>query len=116
MKFISMDYTSSVPKLHFFCLFNFSEIRVHLVIDVSQAAIMIELSFAVFKCVLADCQNQTLQIRCQQRRGELEVILEHCFKPLKSNDSEEEGREEVNHTCYGDFLEARAKSRLAFCS
>jgi len=50
MKFISMDDTSSVPKLlffFFFLLFNFSEIRVHLVIDVSQVAIMIELSFAV---------------------------------------------------------------------
>ena len=49
MKFISMDDTSSVPKLlfFFFLLFNFSEIRVHLVIDVSQVAIVIELSFAV---------------------------------------------------------------------
>lgn len=74
------------------------------------------IEFCCFKCVLADCQNQTLQIGCQQRGGELEMILEHYIKPLKSNDSEEEGREAVNHTCFGRFLEARAKSRLAFCS
>ena len=88
MKFISMDDTSSVAKLlfFFFLLFNFSEIRVHLVIDVRQVAVMIELSFAVLS-VLADGQNQILQIGWQQHGGELEMILENYIKPLKSNDS-----------------------------
>lgn len=72
MEFISMDYTSSVPKTHiFFTFYNFSEIKMHLVINVSQAAIMIQLSFAIFECVQADCQNQTLQVGCQQHGGKI---------------------------------------------
>lgn len=39
----------------------------------------------------------------------LETILERCFKFQKPNDVEEEGREVVNHTCYGLFLKQEPK-------